>query len=515
MKQVRPAFPPFLFVAFAGILAAIPVRAQNSRDEAVSPAPTIRIGSKTFTESVILGDIAALLVRNGGADVLHRKALGGTRILWEALRLGEIDIYPDYTGTIRQETLSRLELDNDAQLVSALDDYGIGITRPIGFNNTYEIGTRRDIAESLGLRNISDLAGYPDLRFGFSNEFMDRADGWPSLRDHYGLPQRDVRGMNHDLAYSALAEGSIDVIDAYSTDARIRQFDVVLLGDNLAHFPVYDAVYLYRKDLELRAPEVIASLRRIEGRIDASTMRRLNARVTIDGEPDRKVAAEFLADSLGLEMSVRVQTPWQRIAQRTKEHLTLVLVSLAAAIVVGIPLGILAARRPRGGQVILGTVGIIQTIPSLALLVLLIKPLGRVGSRPAIVALFLYSLLPLVRNVYAGLQDVSPSLRESADALGLTRRARLLRIELPIAARTILAGVKTAAVINIGFATLGALIGAGGYGQPILTGIRLNNYALILEGALPAAVLALVAQGLFEIAERAFVSKGLRLRTAN
>jgi osmoprotectant transport system permease protein len=141
-------------------------------------------------------------------------------------------------------------------------------------------------------------------------------------------------------------------------------------------------------------------------------------------------------------------------------------------------------------------------------------PLLGIGGRPAIVALFLYSLLPIVRNTYAGLNDIPSSLRESAEALGLTPFARLRLIELPMAARSILAGIKTAAVINVGTATLGALIGAGGYGQPILTGIRRDDVGMILEGAIPAAILALAVQGAFELAERFLVARGLRLKRA-
>ena len=487
-------------------------RGDDGEDSAARPRPEVRIGSKTFTESVILGELAAALVRDSGGRALHRRELGGTRILWEALRLGEIDVYPDYTGTIREETLAELRLESDAELEAELGKLDIVMTRPLGFNNTYRMGMRKDLAERLAIHTISDLVRHPDLRLGFSNEFMDRADGWPSMRDRYGLPHRDVRGMDHNLAYTALAENSIDVMDVYATDARIERFGIHLLEDDLGHFPVYDAVFLYRKDLAERAPEAARSLRRLEGRINERQMTNMNARVTLEGVSESRVAVDFLNAKFDLAQEVHVATRPERIWQRTKEHVGLVAISLAAAIVVAIPLGILGARRPRTGQVVLAVVGIIQTIPSLALLVILIKPLGRVGSPPAIVALFLYSLLPIVRNVYMGLRDVPPQLRESADALGLPRRARLMLVELPLAARAIMAGIKTAAVINIGFATLGALIGAGGYGQPILTGIRLDNYDLILEGAVPAAMLALLVQALFELAERAVLSKGLRLR---
>jgi len=214
---------------------------------------------------------------------------------------------------------------------------------------------------------------------------------------------------------------------------------------------------------------------------------------------------------LNLDTATRRVGLAARLRQHTEEHLSLVLVSLAAAVVISIPLGILAAKRRRLGQIILAVTGTIQTIPSLALLVFMIPVLG-IGPRPAIAALFLYSLLPIVRNTYAGLTGIAADVRESAEALGLPSVARLRLIELPLASPTILAGIKTSAVINVGTATLGALIGAGGYGQPILTGIRLANVGLILEGAVPAALMALGAQAAFELLEPALVPRGLRLR---
>jgi osmoprotectant transport system permease protein len=163
--------------------------------------------------------------------------------------------------------------------------------------------------------------------------------------------------------------------------------------------------------------------------------------------------------------------------------------------------------------VILGVVGIIQTLPSMAVLVLLLPLLG-IGWKPAMVALFLYSLLPIVRGTLTGLREIPGHLQESALVLGLPPQARLWRIELPLASRSILSGIKTAAVINVGTATIGALVGAGGYGDPILTGIRLSDFSLVLQGAVPAAVLALLVQGGFDLLEPLIVPRGLRLAAA-
>jgi osmoprotectant transport system permease protein len=484
---------------------------QAATAQGVQETPQVRIGSKAFTESVVLGEALAALARDAGAEALHRQQLGGTQVVWQALVRGDIDIYPEYTGTISEEILAGQFVQGDEAVRAVLAERGIRMGGPLGFNNTYAIGMREEVAERLGIRSISDLRDHPELRFGFSNEFMDRADGWPSVRERYNLPQRDVRGMDHDLAYRALEADSIQITDLYSTDAEIQYYSLRVLEDDLGHFPEYHAVLLWRADLEQRAPEALAAMRLLEGRISEEEMVALNARVKIEGQAEGAVAAEFVARQMEIETLFVGESRWERIWLRTREHLLLVAVPLSAAIVIGMVLGIAGARRPVAGQAILIVVGIIFTIPSLALLVFMIPLLG-IGTVPAVVALFLYNLLPIVRNTHAGLVNIPAPLRESAVALGLTPGARLWAVELPLAGPAILAGIKTAAIVNIGTATLGALIGAGGYGQPVLTGLRLNNMGLILEGAVPAALLAILALGLFEVIERIVVPRGLRLK---
>jgi osmoprotectant transport system permease protein len=344
---------------------------------------------------------------------------------------------------------------------------------------------------------------------------MNRVDGWPGLQRHYALPQADVRGLDHDLAYRGLEGGSLDVIDLYATDAEIRYYGIRPLADDGKFFPAYRAVYLYRTDLEARHPGAAAALEALAGAIGRGDMTAMNAAVKIDGRGETAVAAEFLAARLGLETDAAPRRGvMQRLLRNTRDHLVLVGVSLGAAICVAIPLGIAAARRPALGRMILSVAGILQTVPSLALLVFMIPLLG-IGGPPAVAALFLYSLLPIIRNTHSGLHDIPAPLLESAVALGLSPGARLRLIELPLAARSILAGIKTSAVINVGTATLGALVGAGGYGQPILTGIRLDDMGLIFEGAVPAAVLALLVQGTFDLVERRLLPAGLRYRAVS
>jgi osmoprotectant transport system permease protein len=470
--------------------------------------PDVRIGSKKFTESVLLGEMARLLAQDSGARVLHRKELGGTRVLWEALLAGEIDAYPEYTGTIVKEILGGTAPAGIDDLRAALAARGVRAGQPLGFNNTYAIGMKEAQAAALGIHTISDLARHRELRFGLTSEFMDRGDGWPGLARRYGLQPKEARGLEHDLAYRGLAEGTLDVTDLYSTDADIEFYGLRVLRDDRGYFPDYQALMLYREPFARDHGAAQAAIERLAGRLDDVGMRRLNAQVKVHEQPESEVAAGFLR-TLGVQAQVHEPTRTERLLQHTLEHLGLTAWSLLAAIAVAVPLGIAAARKRRLAQTILAFTSVLQTIPSLALLVFMI-PLFGIGAPPAIAALFLYSLLPIVRNTYSGLIGIDRGLLESAEVLGLPSEARLRLIELPLASRSILAGIKTAAVINVGTATLGALIGAGGYGQPILTGIRLSDEALILEGAIPAAVLALVCQWGFDLAERYVVPRGLR-----
>jgi osmoprotectant transport system permease protein len=475
---------------------------------AAAQAPDARVGSKQFTESVLLGEMACGLIEAGGGRAEHRAALGGTRVLWKALLRGEIDVYPEYTGTLAQEILNRPALSSGA-LRAALLQRGVQMGEPLGFDNTYALGMREAQARRLGITKVSQLAHHTELRFGLTSEFMDRAEGWPVLRARYGLAPALVRGLDHDLAYRGLASGDVDVTDLYATDGEIVQYGLRVLEDDRHVFPDYQAVLLYRVAWAERRPELVRWLSRLGGALDAQRMRSLNSAVKFQGRSESEVSAEFLARSLHVSFKPKSDSRFARIAHHTRDHLKLVSVSLSAAVVFALPLGVLAARYRTLGHVILALVGALQTLPSLALLVFMIPLLG-IGAAPAMAALFLYSLLPIVRSTVTGLRSIAPGLLESALALGLSARARLFRIELPLASPAILSGIKTSAVINVGTATLGALIGAGGYGEPILTGIRLDDYGLILSGAVPAALLALVMQGGFDLCERWLVPEGLR-----
>jgi len=474
---------------------------------------TLNVGSKRFAESRILGEmITQTASKTGEAQAVHKSGLGNTGIVFAALQSGSIDIYPEYTGTISQELLKSKDKLTLGDMNARLAPLGLAAGVPLGFNDTYALAMRGDQAQKLGIKTLSDLAKHPELKLGLSQEFLKRADGWPGVKAAYGLPFASPQGLDHGLAYEAVAAGQIDVTDIYSTDSKIAKYKLRVLDDDKHYFPAYDAVLLYRKDLPTRLPKTWAALSALQGKIDAPQMITLNAQVELSNATPAAVAKAYLS---GSKAAATHETLWSALSgpdfwPETRQHLFLVFASLALSILAGIPLGIWAARAKAAAQPVLSVTGLIQTIPSLALLAFLIALLHQIGSVPTIAALFLYSLLPIVRNTYTGLTDISPTLRESALALGLPSAARLRLIELPLASRAIFAGIKTAAVINVGTATIAAFVGAGGYGDRITQGLENNDNLLLLAGAIPAAVLALLVQYGFDLLDRAVVPKGLR-----
>jgi len=469
-------------------------------------ADALRVGSKRFTESYILGEIVAR-VANGQ----HRPGLGNTGILYAALKADSIDVYPEYTGTIAREIVKDDGARTLEEINARLAPLGLAAGIRLGFNNSYALGMREDRAQAAGVRTLSDLKAHGEIRLGLSQEFIGRADGWPGLKAAYGLAQQP-QGLDHGLAYEATAAGKIDAMDIYTTDAKIERYRLRVLEDDRGFFPRYDAVLLYRLDVPQRFPREFAALKKLEGRIDERLMIRMNAAAELEGKSFKQAAALFYGDP-GTEAKPRefLGTLFGPDFWRlTWEHLVLVAASLAASIALGIPLGIGAAKLRSLSQLILGAVGVIQTIPSLALFAFLIALVGTIGTLPALLALFLYGLLPIVRNTHAGLTGIGRGMGQAAMALGLPSREILWRIELPLALPAILAGIKTSAIINVGTATIAAFIGAGGYGERIAAGLALNDNVMLLAGAIPAAVLALLVQAAFELGERRFTWMGRR-----
>ncbi len=472
--------------------------------------PEVVIGTKIFTEGYLLGELAAqTLETQRSVDISRRFGMGATGIMFEAIKAGEIDLYAEYTGTIAEAILKNPDLKTFGNIQVALSEMGLIMSPPLGFNNTYALAITAEVAREHLIKSISDLARLgPKLKAGFSHEFMTRADGYRALTAHYDLKfKTPPDSVDHTLSYEAVANRVVDVIDVYSTDAKIEKLNLVVLEDDLRFFPIYEAVFLARKGFVQRHPDLWSKLSSLKGTIDERNMRLLNAGVDLEGKSFAAVIKTYRGDKSTLLPSG--DSVEARVWRRTKEHFFLVISALIVAILIGVPLGILATRHRGIGQSILMLSGLIQTIPSLALLCFLIPVFG-IGTVPALVALCLYGLLPVVLNTFTGIRAIEPGLMEMSHALGLTPLDRLLRLELPLASRSILAGVRTSAIIGIGTATLAALIGAGGYGVPIVSGLATNNMSSILTGAIPAAVMALLAHGVFEILELSIIPKGLR-----
>jgi osmoprotectant transport system permease protein len=466
-------------------------------------ADTVVVGSKRFTESYILGEIVSQSLASAGVAATHKQGLGNTGILEQALASGAVDVYPEYTGTIVRELLKREGNPSIEELNQWLAPRGLKAAVPLGFNNTYALAMQESTARKLGITTISDLARQPAgaLKLGLSHEFQVRADGWPALQRAYGLPASAGAALDHGLAYDAIKAGQVDVIDVYSTDAKVGREALRVLVDDKRFFPRYDAVLLMRTQVDLRP------LLPLTGRINDATMTALNARVELDGVSFANAARDFLA-ATPAGTPARAKTGFTArlladdLPRLLGQHLLLVFGSLLLAVLVGVPLGVWAWRQPRLASWLLGAVGVLQTVPSLAMLAFLIAVLGVIGFVPALLALLLYALLPIVRNTHAGLAGVPKGLASAAQALGLTHRQSLRHVQLPLAMPLLWAGVKTAAVVNVGTATMAAFVGAGGLGERIVAGLAVNDGATMLAGALPAAALALLVQWLFDLIER-------------
>lgn len=491
MSIFRRHLLPWLVAALAILGVGLPAHADGQ---------ALRIGSKRFTEAYILAELLAQTARPHGPVEL-KAGLGNTAITYEALRSGAIDVYPEYTGTIALEILKDPQATTLAALRERLAPLGLGVDVPLGFNDGYALAMRDDVATQRGIRTLSDLTRHPDLRLGLSNEFLGRADGWPGLASVYALPQRP-QGLDHGLAYDALAGGQVDVIDIYTTDAQIGHRRLRVLVDDRAHFPRYDAVLLYRLDLPQRHPAAWRAWQALAGRIDEATMVRLNARAEIDKLGFDAIVREYRSGGTtgtpaGQGFVDRLLGP--DLPRLTLQHLGLVLASVALATVLGVPLAVAASGHAGARALLLGSAGVLQTVPALALLAVAIGLLGRIGTAPALLALTLYALLPILHNTGAGLAGVPDGLKDAARALGLRRWQRLWLVELPLALPVIVTGMRTATSWAVGTATIAAFIGAGGFGERIVTGLAINDRTLMLAGALPAAALALLAEGLFAL----------------
>jgi osmoprotectant transport system permease protein len=464
---------------------------------AMDSLPTIRVGTLRDVEGRVLGELFSQVIeRAGEARVDRRFALGGTGIVLAALNAGNVDVVPAYSGTLAETVLRRKGLSDFETIRDGMRAMGYDVGPPLGFNNTYGIGFRRSVAAAQGLSRVSDLQGSP-WRGAVTPEFADAPSGLAAMTAAYGLSLGPVRVMEHALSYVALSSGDVDFVDVYTTDAAIAAQDLVVLEDDKAVFVRYEGLALGRPGFAARYPASWAALETLGGRLSDRTMADLNRQFEIERREPEAIAAAFLGSSAPAALA---DSGWRRWTRLTLEHTFLVAISLAAALLIGLPLGVWAAYRPALAKSMLSVAGVVQTIPGVALLCFFIPLLG-IGWKPAVYALALYALLPVVQGAITGLQQVDQRLREVASVLGMGAWEQRRRVELPIAAPAIVAGIRVAAVTNVGTAALAALVGAGGYGTLIVTGLAINDWRVVLEGALPSAALAMLLHAVFTALE--------------
>lgn len=475
-------------------------------------AQTIRVGAKHFNESYILAEVIAQLLESNGFKVEKNYNLGGTLVCFESLKNNQIDVYPEYTGTISEAILKLTDKPGIFDLNEKLKkEHGLEISGSFGFNNTYAFAVKKKTAEKYDLVNISDLKAHPEIKAAMSYEFIKRKDGWENLAELYNININPV-GIDHGLAYQSLDEGKIELTDVYSTDGEISKYDLVILNDDKKYFPQYMGVPFMRQAIDPKAKELI---RLLGNTISDSLMSAMNSKVLYENKSFGEVANEFLKTNnlIGSGVEYKKTSAADEILQKTLRHLQITFISLILAILIAFPVGVSLSAVPVISKPVLYIAGLLQTIPSIALLAIMI-PLFGIGIVPAVAALFLYALLPILRNTVTGIYSVDPVIKKVASGMGLTTWLRLRYIEIPMAMPAIFAGIKTAAVINIGTATLAAFIGAGGLGEFIVTGLALNDTSLILKGAIPAACLAILVEFLFEILEQLLIPKHLKQKTS-
>ncbi|MCY4512912.1 MAG: ABC transporter permease subunit [Bdellovibrionales bacterium] len=489
----------------------------------------LTVGSKIFTENILLAEMLSLLLEEKYNFKITRKFnMGGTKLVFDSLKNGHIDIYPEYTGTGYTMLLKREGETNPKKTyrivkTEFLKKFQLIWSLPLGFENTYALAVQEKDSRFKKINSISQLKGrISSFRLGMGHEFVERKDGFNNFSKKYHLhfSKDQVVTMNPALMYSALNNQEVDMIMAYSTDGRIQAFKLKTLKDDKSFFPSYEAAYLTRQDIFEKWPEVQKAFAHLENSIAEKEMISLNNQVDQLDYGITQTARNFLVtEKLLVDNGHKLQavslfnyylSKKRYFFKILVEHLILVFVSLFFALLFSIPMGIWAVRNSKVEKVVFSIVNTLQTVPSIALLGLLIPFLG-IGFAPAVTALFLYSLLPLIRNTFEGIRNVEGSYIEASAGIGLTAWQILVFVQMPLALPVILAGVRTATVIVVGMATLAAYIGAGGLGDPIFRGIATLDSRLIFLGAVPACLLAVILDVGIGFLEKLVISKGLKL----
>jgi osmoprotectant transport system substrate-binding protein len=462
-------------------------------------AETIRVGAKNFTEQWIVGELYAQALERNGITVERRFNLSGSAIAHAALVAGEIDLYPEYTGTALAVVLkeqARGEA-SDTVLARVRAHYQREIAATWLTPSHIDNGNVLLMRPGTNIATLSELARIaPKLTIGLGTEFVDRDDGLPGLERVYGMKFGRIATFSAlALRYGALTERQVDVINGFATDWQIADGALVALADDRALFPPYQLAPVIRN--AVLTPRLAAILDAVSTRLDTATMQRLNGLVERDRFEPAEVARAFLD---GVEPT-RAGLPLAALGRAMLEHAALVLASLAVGLGVALPLALLAMRRPGMRAALLGVSALFYAVPSLALFALLL-PVTGLGTVSAVIGLSLYAAMVLLRGLLGGLAALPQQLDEVATGLGLTPRQRFLRVTVPLLLPAFVASLRTALVAAIGLATIAAAIDAGGLGQVLLTGLAQRWPAKIALSAGAAVLLAIVADRALLLLER-------------
>lgn len=504
----------FLLVFFLFFYFGLNVYSENLHTK------NIRVASRDFPESILLAEILSSAIEKYSDYEVDRKFnLGGVKICFSAIENNELDIYQDYSGSLINNILGRKSKDEyilDFLKTKIYLDYGLKLSDELGFNNNFVLVANKSWAEKHKLKNISDLAlklkNDPEFnpRVAFRADFIHRSDGYKSIKETYGIDFENLNVMEYNIAYANLKSNRLDLIDSFSTDPRLMDKDLVLISDDRSAFLKYDALYVYRSEILETYPELIKIFSKLESSLSDKTILDLNLQIA-SGKSYQEVANSFLdkidLNSKPLKLSSRpipkslLKENIEMFTKAFYEHLLLSYGSFFLAAVFGIIIGVLISYDLKISKFVLALISSLQTIPSLALLALLIPVFG-LGYKSALGALLVYALLPIIQNTFSGINSISSEYILLARSLALTEFQILKDIKLPMARNFILAGLKTSVVICIGTATLATFVGAGGLGDIIKAGIDLNSNYLIILGSAPAALLALFSSFVFSKLER-------------
>jgi glycine betaine/choline ABC-type transport system substrate-binding protein/ABC-type proline/glycine betaine transport system permease subunit len=510
------------------------------------------------------------VLKNGLGSTLMRTAQinGELDVVWEYTGTSLI-LYNHVTDKLDEaQTYQRVKTLDAQRGLAWLNQSDIDNTYAVAVPRA-KLGDMRTLSD-LALRIRQNQADGQD-KHGTGNqlamdaEFGGRSDGLRPMLATYGitLPRRDIKQMDPGLVYTALKNGQVSAGVVYTTDGRVAGFDLALLADDRHYFAAYRATPVVRQATLNANPALAGQLNALAAKLDTQTMTALNKRVDIDQVSIASVAHDFLvenhlvanavnasvtlatanarnaAPSSGASsplaaaslstLSSNASTPhkaptsgligflksdWRNLLRLTLQHIELVALAVGAAILVGVPVGLAMSRVPWLASSMLAVGTVLLTLPSIALFGLMIPVFSRIGqgigTLPAVVAVFLYSLLPIMRNTYLALKHVDPGIREAGTGIGMTLGQRLRYVELPLAIPGIMSGVRMAVVMNIGVMTIAAVIGAGGLGVLILHAISQSNMSKVAVGAVLVSVLAMVMDLLLARLQRALTPKGIQ-----